>query len=260
MGKRCFECDEEGHFARDCPKKGKGKGKSKGEGKGKGYNNYNNYGGGYFLGMIRRLGKGGVNSFSQGYATAYAQQPEVNPCLAFERGGSGLIADADLPIDQAISEFVIVERPEPDEIPWNLPVKYVKSLNKKKGADLNIPFPIEPRLGHLVPEVEDNVESHETLRLPPAADVEVICYNQEQTDSAGEFHSEPRAPVECTSKSSIVEQPLVRSVVRVSRFRRKIESRRSLRQLQRGCDEEFDRILNNEREIHGYIEERDLGG
>ena len=130
-----------------------------------------------------------TNSFSQGYETAYAQQPEGNLCLAFERGGPELIADADLPIDQGILDSEFVERPKPTENPWIFQVKHVKSLKKKKRTDLKTVFPGESRLGHLVPEVEDDVESYETLQLPPSADGEVNFYNQEQSDSAGEFHS-----------------------------------------------------------------------
>ena len=131
---------EEGHFTRDCPRKGKGKGKSKGKGKGKGYNSYNNYGGGQSKGGYGGWAKGGVNSFSQGYATAYAQQPEGNLCLAFERGGSGLIADADLAIDQTISEFVVVERPEPDEIPWHFPIEMRQVAEPEEGDRLEKRF------------------------------------------------------------------------------------------------------------------------
>ena len=54
------------------------------------------------------------------------------------------------------------------------------------------------------------------------------------------------------------EQPNGPSVARVTRFRRKMEARRSLRQAQSDRDEEFDRILKTERDILGIFGEADI--
>ena len=133
-------------------------------------------------------------------------------------------------------------------------MKYIKTLKKKKTTGTNIVILEDSQLGHLAPEVEIDGDTIS----PPATDAGVIHSTTEQTNSVAGLHSEPRAPVSGTFNSTNFEQPIVRSVVRVSRFRRKIESRRLLRQSQRGCDEEFDRIIEDEREICRGITASDM--
>ena len=168
-----------------------------------------NYGGGgYPKGRSGGWGNGGANSFSYGYDTAYADQPQGNLCLVFERGGSDLTAESVRDADHDLSIPIVAADAELIEAPWNFPVKYVKTLKKKKKVS-----PTMIDFGKSEVETEQTIKefaenevdvSPEPRQPPPTADAGLIIYPMEQTFGVVELHSEPRAPVYCTINSSVV--------------------------------------------------------